>query len=424
VVITVESPATARLAERILATNLGEPLLGGQTTHPSEVTVVIPVRDRAEQLDRALSALHGLNCIVVDDDSRDATSVREVAELHGADLVSLPTNLGPAGARNHGLSRVRTAYVAFVDSDVTASAQDLVRLAAHFDDPSVALIGPLIRGVARSSRPRWYQRYDEMASSLTLGSSPASVRPGANVAWLPSACLVARTAVLRDVPIRGFDPARRVGEDVDLVWRLVASGHRVRYDPSVVVGHDSRGSFASWVGRKFFYGTGSAELALRHGDHCAPADLSPAMAVASAVILLRKRSALPVGTAAVLWGTWKVRRSLRPVPGRDALALQLSARGLGWALRQESALLLRHWWPGTVLAAASSRYVRGAVLSALVIDTVVASGSSRLGLLGPAALLARRADDLAYGAGLWVGSARVRTLKALAPRWSGRGRRT
>ena len=35
-----------------------------------------------------------------------------------------------------------------------------------------------------------------------------------------------------------FDPALRVGEDVDLVWRLVAAGLAVRYDPAVEVEHD------------------------------------------------------------------------------------------------------------------------------------------------------------------------------------------
>ncbi|WP_217995872.1 hypothetical protein, partial [Kribbia dieselivorans] len=39
-------------------------------------------------------------------------------------------------------------------------------------------------------------------------------------------------------------------------------------------------------------------------------------------------------------------------------------------------------------------------------------------------LLARRVDDLAYGAGVWVGSIRARTWRALTPKWSWPGQRS
>src|SRR3546814_9526624 len=39
----------------------------------------------------------------------------------------------------------------------------------------------------------------------------------------------------------GFAEDLRVGEDVDLVWRLVAAENRVRYEPAVTAGHDVRG---------------------------------------------------------------------------------------------------------------------------------------------------------------------------------------
>ena len=41
----------------------------------------------------------------------------------------------------------------------------------------------------------------------------------------------------------------------------------------------------------------------------------------------------------------------------------------------------------------------------------------------PMALLGRRLDDLAYGAGLWLGAARSRSLQCLTPRLVRRPRR-
>ena len=411
--LTVVNADAAAVARRLLDGNLADPtdLL---PIDPAELTVVIPVRDRTAQLERCLTALAGLPTIVVDDASHQSAAVRDVAQRHGATLIVLDANRGPAGARNAGLAHVTTPYVAFVDSDVTATPKTLNALAGHFTDPRVALAGPLVRGKARSSRPRWFERYDERASSLALGSRACSVRPGAAVGWLPSACLVARTERLRAPEIDGFAPDLQVGEDVDLVWRLLAAGHVVRYDPGLSADHDVRTTIRDWLGRKVVYGTGSAELGTRHGNAIAPAILSPAMAIAAAAILQRRTWAIPVAGAAVLWGTRSVAGVLPEAPGRTRLAATLAARGLGWAIRQEAALLLRHWWPATLLGAASSRHMRRALATALAVDSIVALAEGA----GPdpvTRLFGRRLDDLAYGTGLWLGALRLRDPRCLRP---------
>lgn len=415
-IVTVDDAISARLADRLLATNLGLPEVNDQPpAEGGEITVVLPVRDRPAQLDRALAALSPLRCVVVDDASRSPRAIVAVAGRHGADLVELTSNLGPAGARNAGLARVTTPYVAFVDSDVEVTASDLAHLTRHFADPAVSLVGPRIAGVARSERPRWFEKYDAEASSLTLGRTPCTVRPGAGVAWLPSACLVARTRAMG----AGFDPSLRIGEDVDLVWRLVGEGHRVRYDPTVEAFHDARTTLITWLGRKFVYGSGGAGLAERHGHKLAPAVLTPTYAIAAAALLTRSRWALPVAALAGALGTRAVRRSLPATPGRTVIAARLSARGLVWAVRQEAALMVRHWWPAAAVGATRSGAVRRALATALVVDTMAGlleeDRKVELGaILG--AVTGRRLGDLAYGAGLWWGAVEARSARVLMPR--------
>ena len=407
--VRVGDRASALVARRLLDGNLADPVLRGPGVEPGLITVVVPVRDRPAQLARCLAALAPLTVLVVDDASREPGAVAAVAAAHGATVLALAANVGPAGARNAGLERVRTPYVAFVDSDVTVDAGTLRRLARHFADPAVVLTGPRIAGIARSARPRWFERYDEVASSLSLGTRACAVAPGAAVGWLPSACLVARADAVRP----GFDPALRVGEDVDLVWRTVAAGGVVRYDPDEVALHDVRQGLLGWLGRKFAYGTSGGPLAARHGDHVAPAVLSLPLAGAAAALLARRGWSVPVAAAGLAAGVVGVGRRLPVRDGRHRMAAGLVARGLGWALRQESALLLRHWWPLTLLTALPSRTVRRMVASALVVDAVVA----RLEHPGaPYALAARRLDDLAYGAGLWAGALRSGSVRALLPR--------
>lgn len=414
--LVVDDHTSAGLAARLLDANVALPVLGPPVA-PGLLTVVIPVRDRCEQLDRALAALGpGVRCLVVDDASLDPAAVASVAESHGAEVIALATNGGPAGARNAGLSAVRTPYVAFVDSDITVSTGTLLRLARHFEDPRVALVGPLVAGRVRSSRPRWFESYDERASSLALGSVPGVVRPGAAVGWLSSACLVALVPDLRAAGIGGFDPRLRVGEDVDLVWRLVAAGRTVRYDPSEVADHDVRTTVRGWLGRKFLYGTGGAVLAQRHGTNGAPAVLSPTMALAAVSLLARRRWSPLVAALCVTRGARSLARTLPPASGRPRLAIDLSFRGLGWAVRQESALLLRHWWPGTAVACLVAPPVRRLVVSALLVDAVI--GTVQHPRSNPVETFAgRRLDDLAYGAGLWAGCLRARHIGALRIRW-------
>jgi hypothetical protein len=281
----------------------------------------------------------------------------------------------------------------------------------------VALVGPLVRSRARPrphGAPRWFERFDEQDSSLALGTRACVVRPGAAVGWLPSACLVGRVARLRDAG--GFADDMRVGEDVDLVWRLVADGQAVRYDPGEIAAHDTRTTMRDWLGRKFLYGTGGAELAARHGRNGAPAVMSATMAVTAAAVLVRRRWSVPLAAAGLGYGALSLRRRLPATAGRDALALRLGAQGLGWAVRQQAALLLRHWWPAAALAAVPSRTVRRAIVSALLVDVVVARVDHPGAPYHP---LGRRLDDLAYGAGLWTGALRRRSIACLLPRRPG-----
>jgi len=413
-VVVVDDDLSQQLAARLLDGNLAMPVLDEvPVPGAGELTVVIPVRDRADGLARTLASLRGLRCVVVDDASHDPRSIAEVATSYDAELVPLDHNVGPGGARNAGLARVRTPHVAFVDSDVTVAPDALLRLARHFADDRVALVGPRVEARSRSATPTRAERFEEHASALDMGVRAGSVAPGSAVPYLPTACVIARTDRLGD----GF-AGLYVGEDVDLVWRLVEAGQVVRYDPAEVAIHDTRPRLRDRLGRSFTYGTSGTILAARHGDHVAPAVLSPTLSVVAAGVLMRRR--LPLGLAAVGAGlAWQsIRRKLPDIADRHRLAAELTARGIGSALRQESALLLRHWWPLAAVAVPISPAVRRALLSAVVVDAVSMTVERR----SPAPV-GRRLEDLSYGAGLWAGALRARSARCLLPVLSGRGAR-
>ncbi|MFD3926998.1 mycofactocin biosynthesis glycosyltransferase MftF [Streptomyces sp. NPDC058614] len=410
--IRLDGPSSVRFADRLVALGMAHPVAAELPPFDvSRLTVVVPVRDRAPELDRLLAGIGDRTpVIVVDDGSRDPGAVARVAARHGAHLVALDTNRGPAAARNSGLRQVRTPYVAFVDSDVVLGPDALLMLLRHFHDPRLALAAPRILGLDTSGR--WAARYEAARSSLDLGPDPALVHPRSRVSWVPSACLVARVDALG----QGFDDGLRVGEDVDLVWRLAAEGQRVRYDPSVTVRHDHRTRVTAWLARKAYYGSGAHELAVRHGSAIAPAVLTPWAAAVAAALLAQRRWSVLVA-AAVLATVY--RGYARDVTAGSArpqrLAVSLTGLGLAATAEQTAALLLRHWWPLSAAGCLVSRRVRRAVLLAAVVDGLLEHRRTAPDLDPVRFVLARRLDDLAYGAGLWAGAVRGRSPRCLLP---------
>ncbi|OAA26828.1 mycofactocin system glycosyltransferase [Frankia sp. EI5c] len=416
--LVVVDATSERLADLLLTRGAAAPVLDGlPPAELSQVTVVVPVRDRAGPLDRLLTGLGGqVRVVVVDDCSRDPESTVRVAARHGAELVALARNVGPASARNAGLARVTTPFVAFVDSDIVVEPATLAALARHFHQPRVAAVAPRIRGLPKTARPNWISRYENARSSLDLGPTAALVHPRSPVGWLPGACLVARVAALGD----GFTDGLRVAEDVDLVWRLAAQGWQVRHEPAATAWHDHRIRLTAWLGRKAYYGTGAAVLAERHRGAAAPAVLTPWSAGVAVALLAQRRWSLPVAAAMFAVLSTRLARRLPDEPRRARLAADLVGRGLVSTAGQTSALMLRHWWPLSLAGCLISRRARRAVLVAALADGLV-DHRRHAPRLDPARfLLARRLDDLAYGAGLWTGALRARSLRPLLPQRSDR----
>ena len=311
------------------------------------------------------------------------------------------------------LERVNTPLVAFVDTDVEVGHDWLESLLPHFADPAVAVVAPR---VASSGGDSAVASHDARNSSLDLGVQAARVSPGTRVSYVPSAALVARVDVVRAAG--GFDPAMRTGEDVDLVWRLIAAGHRVRYEPTSVVHHLPRATLGSMLRQRRSYGRSAAPLAQRHPGALAPVRMSGwSLAVWSLAILRRPWSALGLTLATF---TVFVRR-FRDVPATEAARLVLG--GHLAAGRQLAGALVRVWWPIAVPLTMLFRRLRLPAAIALVAPAVGrAIGARRVAPLAdlPLQVLA----EGAYAVGVWEGVAATGDASPLLPTittWPQRG---
>ncbi len=412
--LLVRDRTTAALARRLLDTGVGQPRPEPRPARPAEVTVVVPVRDRPRGLDRLLTAVRrtagALPVLVVDDGSRDAEAVRRVCARHNATRLRHEVARGPAAARNTGLAATTTPYVALLDSDCAPRPGWLEHLRPHLDDPLVAAVAPRIVAAAAAA-PSWLARYEEAASSLDLGPREGPVHPHAGVPYVPAAALLVRRSALG----AGYDETMHVAEDVDLVWRLVAAGWRVRYEPAARVEHDHRTRPLAWARRRAYYGTGAARLANRHGPAVAPVVLSPWSAAAWLALLAGGRRGPLLATVILGWASVRLAARLKGLESHHRLAAHLVGLGSLFAGRQLGSAVLRHYWPVTLVVLIGCARTRRVVAAIAVVDGVLGWWPHRRNVVLPGFLLIRRLDDLCYGAGLWWGAARAHSLRALRP---------
>jgi mycofactocin system glycosyltransferase len=238
------------------------------------------------------------------------------------------------------------------------------------------------------------------------------VRAGSRIAYVPAAVLVCRRDAL--VAVGGFDPALRYGEDVDLVWRLDEAGWRCRYEPAVVVEHETRRTLPAWIAQRVAYGSSAAPLAARHRGALAPVRMSGWSLAAWVLVAFGH----PLAGAGVAAGTTvALERVLADVPQHRHVARRIAGRGHLYAGRLLADALRRAWWPLLLAAMPLSRRARRIAIATVVPLVLDWFASSRR--LDPARYAALRVlDDVAYGAGVWRGVMVTRSVDALLPELS------
>jgi GT2 family glycosyltransferase len=226
---------------------------------PVPLSVVVCTMDRPEALARCLDALLAADpppaeIVVVDQGSQPLENAlrRQVEYV-------LMDDRGVSRARNRGAAAARHDLLAFTDDDCVPATGWIGALAAVYEDGVDGVTGRVLPlpghpGVAVSSRTSEHRR-----TFSGPGQAPWEVGTGGNLSL--------RRRALDGVG--GFDEELgpgtrgRAAEDVDLLYRVVAAGFTVRYEPQAVVYHEPK-SRRTRVGGRFGYGFGLGTFLVRH----------------------------------------------------------------------------------------------------------------------------------------------------------------
>lgn len=209
------------------------------TGGPTPVTVVIPTRDRPDQLRECLASLQPAlstidECLVVDSASVDPR-VRQIAEGAGAGYLRCDRP-GVNVARNAGWRAAAAPVVAFIDDDVRVAVDWTESIRSVVDaHPDVAFFPGRIAIPAG-------QGAVERAVATKDDDRPAALDRHSRGDLGHSANLVVRRAAL-DL-VGGFDDQMGVGArfksapELDLFDRLFAAGMVGRFSPEVRAVHE------------------------------------------------------------------------------------------------------------------------------------------------------------------------------------------
>jgi mycofactocin system glycosyltransferase len=196
--------------------------------------------------------------ILMVDDASDPPLAAALAGLP-VRLLRLENNIGQSAARNLAVAEAEGELLAFTDNDCVADAGWLRDLVPYFGDPDIAIVGgrviaPPPAGVVAA--------FEAVRSPLDMGSVGGPVGPREAVAYLPTCNLVVRRDVL--LAYGGFAADMRLGEDVDLAWRLLQGGARIHYAAAGAIVHDHRARLGALLRRRAEYGSSEADLQDRH----------------------------------------------------------------------------------------------------------------------------------------------------------------
>lgn len=390
------------------------------------VSVIIPVRNRPEDIARCLASLKRvtysaglMEIMVVDDASTDQTP--EVAQSFGVAAIINGSRQGASRCRNLAAAQAKGEMLCFVDSDCTVHPDWLMELMRVMKDPAVTACGGLVDSTLAGSA---LDRYERVMSSLRMGENPNDSRLSDAFFYLPSCNLCLRTDAFRE--LGGFNENMEVGEDVDLCWRIIDSGGILEYRPAAVVYHRHRNEVGSFCGRRFDYGTSEPLLQATHPNRKKRIPLRPSLLIfwgAVAAALSWHPAFWAVAAGWIILGGWrrwhKACREGLPLSWLPALTAALRVQISG--LHELASFASRYYLlPMTVLAPLLP------MAAALVWLVHLGVGLGRFIIKKPNLDLPRflvffSLEQLSYQAGVWAQCLKSSFFRPVFPRliWPG-----
>ena len=206
------------------------------------ISVVIPAYNEEERLGECLQALANgkmkpYEVIVADGMSEDRTA--SIAGEFGATVV-VNKKRHAAGGRNAGIEAATGEVIAFLDADCVPDKDWLWEINRAFEAEDIDGLGTYIEPAQPENIYEEFWGHLSLQLIMTYGDEPHYVTEKTlNTAFITASCAYKRELLKR---LNGFsDFFANNAEDIDICWRALDAGAKLKYVPSArIVAHSPR----------------------------------------------------------------------------------------------------------------------------------------------------------------------------------------
>ncbi len=226
------------------------------------VSVIIPAYNKEKLIAKTVSAVKSLRypkklleIIVVDDGSADRT-YDVVKKIKGI-KVFRKRNGGKAEAINYGIERAKGEIIACVDADSYPEKDSLIKAVQFFSDKKTA--GVTVSVLVKNAN-NMLQKLQKIEYILLILSR--KLLESLNCIYVtPGPLALYRKDVIKQVG--GFD-TKNMTEDIEIAWRLLKYGYKVKMSVDSIVYTDVPGTLKDWWRQRIRWNIGGAQTTLKY----------------------------------------------------------------------------------------------------------------------------------------------------------------
>ena len=304
----------------------------------AEVSVVVPARDAADVIGRALASALGQDRVTDVVVAAADAPTREAAEAVAARdprvrVIENPTGRTP-DALNLAIAASRSEVVVRLDAHAELPDGYVVTAVATLARTGAANVG----GSQVPTAERGFARAVAAAMRSPVGAGGATYRVGGAAGPVDTVYLgVFRRTALEAVG--GFDPRFERNQDAELNLRLRRAGYAVWFEPRLSVAYRPRGTIRSLASQYLQYGRWRRLTVRTHPGSIAPRQLAPPLLLAAlagaGIVSIALGSAIPLGMTAAIYVAALILSAVVAVPALwlvPATVVAFATMHLAWGV--------------------------------------------------------------------------------------------
>ncbi|MCS7106304.1 MAG: glycosyltransferase, partial [Candidatus Aenigmarchaeota archaeon] len=227
------------------------------------ISIIIPTYNEEKTIAKTLEKLKKINypknkleIIVVDDGSEDKTY--EIAKKFASKRVKVfkKARKGKASALNFGIKKAKYEFVAVMDADSYLEKDTLKNCIKYFEKDVAAVTC----AVLAARKKTFFEKMQNMEYMLIASMRKAEEFPNV-IGATPGAMSVYRKKILKK--LGGFDEKNLV-EDVEIAWRIVANGYRIRMSLDSKAYSFCPSNFKKWWNQRIRWTVGGFQTLFKH----------------------------------------------------------------------------------------------------------------------------------------------------------------